>query len=116
MNILFREHAQNIYIYPSLETETDPFEHTVDKVKMNPLPIKAIVTDLTFTKVQYAMPGIETDKAKEIIIEKKYENLLKLSYKIKIDNDYYEGWTLNGRLQYRIEGDYLRAYTYIKKV
>lgn len=116
MNILFREHAQNIYIYPALETDADPFEKNVDIIKMNPLPIKAIVTDLAFAKIQWSMVGIETDRAKEIIIEAKYLPLLKLSYKIKIDNDYYEGWRQNGRLQFRKEGSYIRAYIYIKKV
>jgi len=116
MDILFREHAQNIYIYPSLEEISDPFEKNVTITRMNRLPIKAIVSDLTFAKVQYAMPGIETDRAKEIIIENKYENFLKLSYKIRIDGNDYEGWKINGKLQYRIEGEYLRAYVYIKKV
>lgn len=116
MDIVFRETAKTIYMYPGLETETDPFEHTVETRLLNPLPIKAVITDLTFTKIHYAMPGIETDKAKEIIIQKKYETLLKQSYKIKVGNDFYEGWQINSRLQYRIEGNYLRAYIYIKKV
>jgi len=116
MEIVFRETSRTIYLYPGLETVTDPFEKTVETTLLNPLPIKAIITDLTFTKIQYAMPGIETDKAKEIIIEKKYETLLKQSYKIKVDNDFYEGWQINSRLQYRIEGNYIRAYIYIKKV
>jgi len=116
MDILFREHAKNIFLYPSLETVDDPFEKNVTITRMNRIPIKAIVSDLSFSKIHWKMPGIETDKAKEIIIEKKYETLLKLSYKIKIDDDYYEGWILNGKLQYRIEGEYIRAYVYIKKI
>jgi len=116
MDILFRQHAQNIFIYPSLETEADPFEKNVTTTRMNRLPVKAIVSDLTFAKVQWSMVGIETDRAKEITIEEKYLPLLKLSYKIKVDNDFYEGWRLNGKLQFRKEGSYIRAYIYIKKV
>ncbi len=116
MDTLFREESQYIYMYSSTETDLDPYEHNVQVTRMNALPIKALVTDLTFTKVQWAMPGIDTNKAKEIVIEKKHEGLLKLTYKIKIDNDYYEGWTINGRLQYRLEQNYIRAYVYIKKV
>ncbi len=116
MDILFREKSEKIRITLALEQETDPFEHTVDFTELPSLPISAIVTDLTTTKAQYAMPGIVTSKAKEIIIEKKYESLLLKSYKIKIRNDYFVGWRQNGKLQYRTEGDYLRAYVYIEKV
>lgn len=116
MEVLFREKAIKIRIILAMEKETDPFEHTVDFSELPSLPISAIVTDLTATKAQYAMIGIITDSAKEIIIKKKYESLLLKSYKIKIGNDYYIGWKQNGKLQYRIEGDYLRAYVYIEKV
>lgn len=116
MDIIFREHSKKIWVYIGKETETDPIEHTVEVTLQNPIPIKAIVTDLTPTKTQYAMPGIVTDKSKEIIIKKKYKALLEMSQKISIDGDYYEGWRKNGTLQYRIEGNYLRAYIYTKKV
>jgi len=113
---VFKENSKNIYMYPGRETVTDPFEKTVETTLLNPIPIKAIVAPLTFTKIQWAMPGIETDKALEIIILKKHENLLKQSYQIKVDNELYNGWQINGRLQYRPEGDYIKAYIYIKKV
>jgi len=113
---VFKENSKTIYMYPGLETITDPFDKTAETTLLNPLPIKAIVADLTFTKIQWAMPGIETDKALEIIILKKHENLLKQTYQIKVDNELYNGWQINGRLQYRPEGDYIKAYIYIKKV
>jgi hypothetical protein len=116
MDILFKEKSQKIRIILATEQILDPYEKNVEFTELPSLPILAIVTDLTTTKVQYAMPGIVTDKAKEIIIEKKYESLLLKSYRIKIKNDYYIGWKQNGKLQYRIEGDYLRAYVYIEKV
>lgn len=115
MEELFKEQSRTIKIYLGVETVEDPYEKNTTYSLLNPLPIKAIVTDLTTTKAQYAMAGIVVDKAKEIIIEKKYESLLLKSQKIQVDNDYYVGWRQNGRLQYRIEGDYLRAYIYIKK-
>jgi len=116
MDNLFKEKSQKIRIILAMEQETDPYEHTVDFIELPSFPISAIVTDLTATKAQYAMPGISVDSAKEIIIEKKYESLLLKSYRIKIRNDYFVGWIQNGKLQYRIEGDYLRAYVYIEKV
>lgn len=115
MDNLFREQSKTIKIYPAIETITDPFKKTVSKTYLNPQPIKAIVTDVDFSRIQYKMPGITTERAKEIIIKKKYETLLKVSQKIKIDNVEYYGWKINGKLQYRIEGSYIRAYVYIKK-
>lgn len=115
MDKLFKEIARPIKIYLATETVNDPYEKDVTETFLNPLPIKAIITDLTTTKAQYAMAGIITDKAKEIIIEKKYESLLLKSRKIEVDNDYYIGWKRNGRLQYRNEGNFIRAYIYIEK-
>ena len=85
MEDVFRENSRTIYIYPGVETITDPFEKTVETTLLNPIPVKAIVADLTFTKIHWAMPGIETDKALEVIIKKKHEHLLKISYKIKVE-------------------------------
>lgn len=115
MDKIFNEQSRKIGIILATETEQDPFEKNVSWSELNPLPIKAIVTDLTFAKVSWAMPGIVTDKAKELIIERKHQNLLELSYKILIDGDYYEGWKINGKMQYRREGNYLRIYCYLKK-
>lgn len=115
MEELFKEKSRTIKIYLGTEVELDPYEHTVQTTMLNPFPIKAIVTDLVASQSQWKMPGIITNKIKEIIIEKKYESLLLKSQKIQIDNDYYVGWRQNGRLQYRVEGNYLRAYIYIKK-
>ena len=115
MKKLFKEQSRTIKIYLATETLVDPYEKNVIETYLNPFPIKAIVTDLVASQSQWKMPGIVTDKAKEIIIEKKYESLFLKSRKIQIDNDYYVGWKQNGRLQYRIEEEYLRAYIYIKK-
>lgn len=116
MDKLFREKAEHIRIYMGVESINDPFEKDVSVIMMNPIPIRAIVTDLVSSQMSWKIPGIEADKAKEIIIKKKYENTLKASQKLKIRNEYYEGWRKNGKLQYRQEGDYLRAYVYLKKV
>jgi len=115
MEKLFRNHCQKIRVYLGLEKETDPFSHDVETTMLNPLPIKAIVSDVAFAKIQWAMPGIVADKVKEIIIEKKYENLLLQSSKIEINSEFYQGWRQNGKLQYRQEGLYIRAYIYFKK-
>lgn len=118
MDNLFKEKSQYIRIYLGKETIQDPYEKNVSVTMQNPIPIKAIVTDLTSAKAQWAMPGIITDKAKEIIIRKKDRPMLEMSQKIQVvgDTDYYEGWKTNGKMQIREEGNYCRVYIYIKKV
>ena len=115
LNDFFRDQSQLIRIFVGKETETDPYEHTVEEVLQNPIPIRAIVTDLTPTQMQWKSAGIIVSKAKEIIIKKRYENLLKISRKIEIQSEFYYGWKTNGQLNYRIEGDFMRIYAYIKK-
>ena len=114
---LFREQQTYILIYQGVETVLDPFEKNVSTAYLNPLPIQGIVNDIIFSKVQYAMPGIVTDRAKEMVVDKKYKSLIELSTKIQVqgESDYYDGWRVNGKLQYRTEGEYLRVYIYVKK-
>lgn len=116
MEELFREKSQKIRIYLATETIDDPYEKNVKLKELNPLPIRAIVTDLTASSAQWKMIGIVADKAKEIIVEKKYRSLIEKSYKIEVDGDFYNGWKMNGRMQIREEGNYCRIYIYIKKV
>ena len=116
MDKLFDELSVPIKIYVGVEKIQDPYEKNIKETLLTPIPIKAIVTDLSNTKAQYAMPGIETEKSKEIIIRKIHKDMLVMSRKIKIDGDDYEGWKVSGRLQFRTEGSFIRAYVYIKKV
>jgi len=111
---LFREQAVNIKFHIASETIDDPYEKTVTLTYLPPLPVKAIVQDLSFSKLQWIMPGIRADKAKEIYIEKKRESLLKAGFYITIGNDStkYEGYLENGTLKYKEEGEYLRLYVY----
>jgi hypothetical protein len=114
---LFREQSTCIKIYVGKESQVDPYEKNVTTVHLNPITIKGIVTDLTATKIMYAMPGIIADKAKEIVTKKKHRSLLEQSQKIQIkgDSDLYEGWRSNGKMQIREEEDYIRVYIYNKK-
>jgi len=115
MDKLFQEQAQSIGIIMAQEEIQDPFEKNVDYSELNPLPIRAIVSDLTATQAQWKMIGISVTKAKEIIIEKKHRSLIEASYKILIDGEIFYGWKVSGRMQIREEGNYLRCYVYIKK-
>ena len=115
MDKLFKEFSQYISVYPSQITVADPYEKNVTLSYLNPLPIKAIVTDLIASQINWKIPGIVTNKAKEIFVEKKYRSLIEFSYKIKINNEYYVCWKVNNNMQIREEQDYLRIYCYIEK-
>ena len=116
MDKLFKELSKPIKIYLGKETIVDPIEKNVEIAMINPIPIRAIIADLTFAKMQWAMPGIVADKAKEIIIQIRHKSLLETSQKIEIDGEFFEGWRQNSKMQTRKEGEYLRCYIYLKKV
>jgi hypothetical protein len=120
MRYLFRDHSQPIQLFPSISTDNDPYEHNKTAQELNPIPIKAVVTDLAFEKVTWVMPGIVTDNAKQIIIEARNLSILLASQRIRINGEDFEGWKVNGRLQYKLEGEhpysFIRAYVYRKLV
>jgi hypothetical protein len=115
LNDFFPEHSQKIRIHLATEVDQDPYEHNVEFEEITSIPIEAIVTDIIASQVNWKMPGIFTEKAKEIITRKKYRNLIEQSYKIEIEKEFYYGWKVNGRMQIREEGDFLRVYVYIRK-
>lgn len=116
---IYKTSGKWINIYCGIETIDDPFEKNTVVVGLNPIPIKAIVSDLTTTKAQWAMPGISVSKVKEIYTPLKYQALIESSQKIGIrDSDgteeYFEGWRESGKMQIRAEGGQLRLYVYSK--
>jgi len=116
MKYIFREKGEYIKLHLATEVTQDPYEKNVTFSEVTTVPVKAIVTDFVASQSMWKMPGIEVDKAKEIIIDKKHENTLKQTNKITIRNEQYLGWRINGQLQYRVEQEIIRAYVYIKKV
>ena len=126
MRYLFREHSTSIRIYPSVTSTADPYDKHTSEVDLNPITIYAVVTDLAFEKVTWVLPGIVTDNAKQIIIEARNLSILLNSQWIEIKDkktgmiEQYEGWKINGRLQYKREGespyDFVRAYIYRRLV
>jgi hypothetical protein len=104
-----------INIYTGQEVIQDKYEQNVVVNYNNPLPIIAIVNDLTAAQANWKMPGIEVAKIKEVMIMKKYRSLIELSQKIEIEGEMYEGWRVNGKMQIRsMAGNILRLYVYIK--
>ena len=114
MDALFKENSQKILIYPATTVQQDPYEKNIEVTCLNPLPVRAIVTDLTPTQMKWKSSGIIEEDGKEIIIEKKYRPLLEMSYKLKVGTKYYLGWKINGKMVIREEGNFLRIYIYRK--
>jgi hypothetical protein len=112
---IFDKEAELIRCYPAITTVTDTLHGTKTVTYLNPITIKALVSDLTMAKVQWALPGVTTSKVKQIIIEAKNENLFQNAYKIEIDNENYIGWKEKGKDQSRkVADDYIKAYIYIE--
>lgn len=120
MQDFFREQSECIRIYIGIETIEDPYEKNRSVTLLNPVPIRAIVSDLLFSQINWKLPGIVTEKAKEITVEKKHRNLIEKSQKIEVKENNvciaFEGWRVNGRMQIREEGDFIRLYIYSKHV
>lgn len=110
---LIQREGKIIRIYIGKETQSDPFEKNVSISMENPIPIKGLVTDLVSSQIQWKIPGIRTEEAKELIIPKRHRGLIEMSHKIQINNYDYIGWRdNNGKMQIREEGNYIRCVVY----
>jgi hypothetical protein len=81
-----------VLLYPGMETETDPFEHTKANTFLNPITIKAYVTQLSFESLKWKYTGLIPVGSIQMICDVKYEGIVKLADKIKIDENYYKTW------------------------
>lgn len=116
MQGLFRDQSQTIFIFPAKVSIKDPIKKDKYITYLNPIPIKAIVTDLIMSQIIYKLPGSEAKKAKELLIEERNNSLIEISYKIEIDSETYYAWKDNAgeNIQKRKEGDYYRILVYKK--
>jgi len=81
-----------ILLYPATEVIADPFEKNKVKSFLNPLTIKAYVTQLSFESLRWKYTGQMPSGSVQILCDTKYENLLKIADKIKIGSTYYKTW------------------------
>jgi len=81
-----------LYVYQAIETENDPFEHTKTKTYMNPLPIKALIRQVSFEALHWKYYGQIPVGSIECIAEKKYLTLFRTADKIKYGDDYFSTW------------------------
>lgn len=78
-----------MYVYTAQETESDPTEHTVELTYNNPIPVRVMIRDLSFSSLAWKYYGQIAVGSKEIICELAYENILKACRKILIGDEEY---------------------------
>jgi hypothetical protein len=78
-----------MYVYPAIETETDPTEHTVALAYLNPIPIEIIYRDMSLSSLKWNYEGQIKIGSKEILCDLNYESLLKICHKITINDEEY---------------------------
>jgi hypothetical protein len=90
-NLLKNEgQLSTLYVYPSTQVETDPYEHTKTDVFMNPLPIKGLIRQVSFEALHWKYYGQIPVGSIEVIAEKKYLTLLRTADKIKYSDKYFK--------------------------
>jgi hypothetical protein len=113
-----RKFVKTVWVTVGRTTETDPYEHTSDLVTQNPVPLEAIVKDLTSTQAMYKMVGVQVSTAKDLLLSKQFRQWIELSRFITIDNiKYYAFKDAEGsRVQIREMDDVIRVYVYSKAI
>jgi hypothetical protein len=79
-----------IYVYASREVQNDPYEKTKTNIYLNPLPIKALIRQVSFEALHWKYYGQIPVGSIEVIAEKKYLTHFRTADKIKYGDDYFE--------------------------
>jgi len=85
--------STKILIYFSTKSygeDYDPYEGNFTYTNLNPLSIKAYVTEISAEALVWKQYGLKETGAKEIICESKYAQWFRIANKIEIENDEYE--------------------------
>lgn len=92
-NVLKNEgRLETLHVYSAKETQIDPYEKNTSLITMNPLPIKALVRQVSFEALKWSYYGQLPNGSIEVIAEKKYKTLFQTAYKIKYNDDFYKCW------------------------
>jgi len=81
---------ETIYVYSAKEIQNDPYEHTKTLTHMNPLPIKALVRQVSFEALHWKYYGLIPVGSIEVIVEKKNKTLLRTADKIKYQEEWFK--------------------------
>jgi hypothetical protein len=116
---VFKTQGTWIRIYVGKEESQDPYEQNTIVKNTNPIPVRAIIEDLTAAQAQWKMPGIKVSKVKDVTVDYRYKSLIENSSKIEFEGELYEGWREKGKMQMREQPGvggkgYLQLYIYTK--
>jgi hypothetical protein len=91
---LFRNEGklETLYVYSAKKTQEDPYEKNTTKIFMNPLPIKALIRQVSYEVLHWKYFGNIPVGSVEIIAEKKYLTLFRTADKIKYKDEYFKTW------------------------
>jgi len=83
---------ETLLVYSAQEITLDPYEHNTEKKFNNPLPIKALIRQVSFEALRWKYTGLLPSGSIEVIAEKKYETLFQTADKIKYKDDCFKCW------------------------
>lgn len=89
---LLRNEGQlsTLHVYQAREVVADPYEKNTNKTFMNPLPIKALVRQVSFEALHWKYYGQIPVGSIEVIADKKYLTLFRTADKIKYNDNYFK--------------------------
>lgn len=100
---------EKILVYVAIEVPDDYTEGTTDKTYLNPIPIEAVVTNLSESKTIWKTSGTVNDISWALLVDFRYKNLIDQSQKILVKNSYEcYGVNSNSKIQYKemaVDGD-----------
>lgn len=79
-----------ILVYMASEAIADPYEKNKTLSYQQPIPVDALVRDLSPESLYWKYFGQIPMGSKEIILEKKYKNTIKSADRIKIGDNYFK--------------------------
>lgn len=83
---------ETLHVYSAREIQSDPYEKNKDLTFMNPLPIKALIRQISQDALKWKYFGQLPSGSIEIIAEKKYKTLFRTADKIRYNEKYYYCW------------------------
>jgi len=82
----------SIKLYPIAETQNDPYEKTKDITFLNPITIRALIQQISFSALKWKFWGQVPSGSIQIICEVKYYNMFLTAGKIEYEGNMYYVW------------------------
>jgi len=79
-------------VYQSQEVLNDPYEKDYTKTNINPITIKALIINISFSALKWKFYGQLPTGSVQVIFEKKYTDMVRDADTIKYDSNTYGCW------------------------